>query len=143
MQFIQQHGLRGNLLFYFDWGEMCLWELPDSRVSMDGRLDTCYPPDVIAAHWNFYNAGSFDATALDLSRADFALLPSKLPGALTLARHFGWRAVYFDSLAVVLVKTTGQFPKLAGIKLPVQGDANATQGRAAFPNRPPGRSLQP
>ena len=56
VEFIQQHELRGNLLVFFDWGEMCLWELPDSRVSIDGRLDTCYPLDVIAAHWNFYNA---------------------------------------------------------------------------------------
>ena len=104
VQFIQQHELRGNLLVFFDWGEMCLWELPDSRVSIDGRLDTCYPPDVIAAHWKFYNAEPFDGAALDLNRADFALLPSKLAGALALAKQDGWQAVYFDNLAVVLVK---------------------------------------
>ena len=43
LEFIKQHGLRGNLLVFFDWGEECIWELPDSRVSIDGRLDTCYP----------------------------------------------------------------------------------------------------
>jgi hypothetical protein len=137
VQFIQQHELRGNLLVFFDWGEMCLWELPDSRVSIDGRLDTCYPLDVINAHWKFYNAESFNPSALDLSRADFALLPSKLAGALSLTKQYGWQAVYFDNLAVVLVKKTGQYPKLAGLKLPVQGDSNATQGRAVFPTHPP------
>jgi hypothetical protein len=142
VQFIQQHELHGNLLVFFDWGEMCLWELPDSRVSIDGRLDTCYPPDVIAAHWKFYNAEPFDSAVLDVNRADFALLPSKLAGALTLAKQYGWQAVYFDNLAVVLVKKPGQFPKLAGIKLPVQGDANATEGRAAFPDRPPVELVQ-
>jgi hypothetical protein len=134
VKFIQQHELRGNLLVFFDWGEMCLWELPDSRVSIDGRLDTCYPPDVIAAHWKFYNVEPFDGAALDLSRADFALLPSKLAGGLKLAKQDGWQAVYFDNLAVVLVKNVNQFPKLAGIKLPAQGDSNATEGRTAFPN---------
>jgi hypothetical protein len=137
MQFIQQHELHGNLLVFFDWGEMCLWELPDSRVSIDGRLDTCYPLDVIAAHWKFYNAAPFDSAALDVSRADFALLPSKLAGALTLAKQYGWQAVYFDDLAVVLVKKPGQFPKLAGVKLPAQGGSNSTKGRAAFLNYPP------
>jgi hypothetical protein len=137
VQFIQQHELHGNLLVFFDWGEMCLWELPDSRVSIDGRLDTCYPLDVIAAHWKFYNAAPFDSAALDVSRADFALLPSKLAGALTLAKQYGWQAVYFDDLAVVLVKKPGQFPKLAGVKLPAQGGSNSTKGRAAFLNYPP------
>lgn len=137
VQFIQQHELRGNLLVFFDWGEMCLWELPDSRVSIDGRLDTCYPPDVIAAHWKFYNAESFDSAALDVNRADFALLPSKLAGSLALTKQYGWQAVFFDNVAVVLVKNLNQFPKLAGVKLPVQGDPNATEGRTAFPNRLP------
>ena len=137
VQFIHEHELRGNLLVFFDWGEMCLWELPDSRVSIDGRLDTCYPADVIAAHWNFYNAEPFDATTLHLNRADFALLPSKLAGSLALAKQDGWQAVYFDNLAVVLVKSTNQFPKLAGLKLPVEGYSNATEGRAVFPNHSP------
>ena len=136
VKFIQAHELHGNLLVFFDWGEMCLWELPDSRVSIDGRLDTCYPADVIAAHWNFYNAEPFDETALNLSQADFALLPSKLAGALSLAKQDGWQAVYFDNLAVVLVKKMNQFPKLAGLKLPVEGDSSAMEGRAAFPNHP-------
>ena len=143
VQFIKQHELHGNLLVFFDWGEMCLWELPGSRVSIDGRLDTCYPADVIAAHWKFYNAGPFDPVALDVSHADFALLPSKLAGALALAKQDGWQAVYFDNLAVVLVRNVSQFPKLAELKLPVEGDASATQGRAAFPGRPSARLLQP
>ena len=139
VKFIQQHELHGNLLVFFDWGEECLWELPGSRVSIDGRLDTCYPPEVIAAHWKFYNGEPFDRAALDLSRADFALLPSKLAGALQLAKQDGWQAVYFDNLAVVLVKNMNQFPKLAGLNLPVQGNSNATEGRAAFPDHLPAK----
>jgi hypothetical protein len=136
VQFIREHGLRGNLLVFFDWGEMCIWELPDSLVSLDGRLDTCYPQDVIAAHWKFYNAGPVDGTALDIGRADFALLPVDLPGALALVKQHGWQAVYLDNLAVVLVKTPGQFPKLNGLELPVQGGPQATRGRAVFPALP-------
>ena len=138
-KFIQQHDLHGNLVVFFDWGEMCLWDLPDSRVSIDGRLDTCYPPDVIAAHWKFYNGESFGPGALDLSRADFALLPSKLAGALKLAKQNGWQAVYFDNLAVVLVKNVNQFPQLGSLNLAVQGEQSATEGRAAFPDHLPAK----
>ncbi|HEX5399962.1 MAG TPA: hypothetical protein VFY06_13035 [Verrucomicrobiae bacterium] len=137
VDFIRQHDLQGNLLVFFDWGEMCLWELPGSRVSIDGRLDTCYPKDVIAAHWNFYNDKPFDHSALDLNHADYALLPSHLSGSLALAKTGGWHPVYYDNLAVVLVKNLNQFPKLAGLKLPVQGNAAATEGRSPFPDHLP------
>jgi hypothetical protein len=140
IQFIREHGLRGNLLNFFDWGELCIWELPDSRVSMDGRLDTCYPADVIAAHWGFYSGQPVDPAVLDIDRADFALLPADLPGAFALAKKFNWRAVYVDDLAVVLVKNPAQFPKLAGLTLPVRGGPVATHGRAAFPSSPSRRS---
>ena len=135
IEFIKQHELRGNLLVFFDWGEQCIWELPDSRVSVDGRLDTCYPRSVIAAHWKLYNGEPFDEAAVPLDRADFALLPSNLAGSLALAKQRGWHAVYFDDTAVVLVKKTEQFPKLAGLSLPVAGPAENAKGRAAFPDR--------
>ncbi|HEV2318297.1 MAG TPA: hypothetical protein VGV18_01000, partial [Verrucomicrobiae bacterium] len=134
ISFIRQHDLHGNLLVYFDWGEMCIWDLPKSRVSIDGRLDSVYSAAVIDAHWKLYNGQPFDTNALDLARADFALLPSRLAGAAMLARKDGWHPVYFDDLAVVLVKDPGQFPKLAGLNLPIRGPASATQGRDPFPN---------
>lgn len=136
-RFIEQHGLHGNLLVFFDWGEMCIWNLPNSKVSIDGRLDSVYPPDVIAAHWNLYNGRPFDTNALNLGKADFALLPSRLIGAQFLGERYGWTLVYFDDLAVVLVKNPRKYPELAGLKLPIKGPADATQGREAFPNRLP------
>jgi hypothetical protein len=134
IQFIRQHELRGNMLAYFDWGEMCIWDLPDSPVSIDGRLDSVYSPAMIDAHWKLYNGEPFDTNVLNIARADFALLPSHLAGAASLAKDHNWRAVYFDDLAVVLVKNPAEFPKLAGLALPVQGPPSATQGRDPFPN---------
>ncbi|MGH8023454.1 MAG: hypothetical protein ACRED1_07720 [Limisphaerales bacterium] len=134
IQFIRQHELRGNLLVFFDWGEMCIWDLPDSKVSIDGRLDSVYSPAVIAAHWKLYNGQSFNTNVLSLDRADFALLPSTLYGAKALAQQDRWRAVYYDDCAVVLVKNVAEFPKLAGLVLPVHGPASATEGRDPFPN---------
>ena len=136
-QFIQQHELHGNLLVYFDWGEMCIWNLTNSPVSIDGRLDSVYPPALITAHWNFYNAEPFDTNVLNLAHADFALLPSNLAGALALKKVYGWQPVYDDACAVVLVRNPQQFPKLAGLALPVQGDVSATEGRDPFPNHVP------
>jgi len=143
LEFIRQHGLHGNLLVFFDWGEECIWELPDSRVSIDGRLDTCYPRDVFAAQWNFYNAEMSKQPMLNLEQADFALLPPNMAGAVMLWKKYGWQPVYRDDTAVVLVKDIKQFPTLAGLQATVQGSAESVKGRAAFPNAPSARLLQP
>ena len=137
--FIRAHGLQGNLLVFFDWGEQCLWELPDCAVSIDGRWETCYPRELIPEHWKFYNDEPVDARILDIGKADLALLPANLAGSLALARKPGWQVVYYDSLAVVLVREASRFPKLALERLPVAGPPEAAKGRASFPE---GRSAR-
>jgi len=132
--FIREHGLRGNLLVFFDWGELCLWELPQCAVSLDGRWETCYPRDLIPEHWKFYNGQPVDRKILDIGKADLALLPADLAGTLALSREPGWHVVYYDKLAVVLVRDPQRFPQLASAKLPKAGPPDATTGRAAFPD---------
>jgi hypothetical protein len=117
--------------------------LPDSRVSIDGRLDTCYPRDVFAAQWNFYNAEMSRQPMLKLEQADFALLPPNMAGAVMLWKKYGWQPVYRDDAAVVLVKDIKQFPLLAGLQATVEGSAESVKGRAAFPDAPSARLLQP
>jgi hypothetical protein len=140
--FIREHELRGNLLVFFDWGELCLWELPECAVSIDGRWETCYPRELIPEHWKFYYGQPVDGKILDIRKADLALLPVNLAGAVVLAREPGWKAVYYDSLAVVLVREPRRYPKLASEKLPEAGLPDAAQGRAPFPASRPARLYQ-
>jgi hypothetical protein len=137
--FIRQNDLRGNLLVFFDWGEMCLWELPGCPVSIDGRLDTCYPRELIAEHWKFYNAQPVNEKILNLDQADLALLPINLAGALALGKTPGWQAAYLDDLAVVLVREAQRFPVLQRGNLPIRGAADAAIGRVPFPHGPSAR----
>jgi hypothetical protein len=116
--------------------------LAECAVSLDGRWETCYPRDLIPEHWKFYNGEPVDKKILDIDRADLALLPANLAGAAVLSKKFGWQAVYFDDLAVVLARQPGRFPKLAGEKLPVAGPPDATRGRAPFPSKPSARLAQ-
>ncbi len=134
VDFMRTHQLRGNLLVFFDWGEMCLWELPQCAVSIDGRWETCYPRDLIPEHWKFYNAEPTDKKILDISKADLALLPGNLAGTVALAHTPGWVVAYQDSLAAVLVRDASRFPMLLSARLPIEGSPKATTGRAAFPD---------
>jgi hypothetical protein len=142
ISFIRAHELRGNLLVFFDWGELCLWELPECAVSIDGRWETCYPRELIPEHWKFYYGQPVDGKILDIRKADLALLPVNLAGAVALAHEPGWQAVYYDDLAVVLVREPRRYGKLASEKLPMAGPPDAAQGRAPFPNNRPARLYQ-
>lgn len=133
--FIRSHDLTGNTLTFFDWGEQVIWELPGNPVSFDGRLDTVYSPEIMNAHWCLY-AGASPGPALDLARAAIALLPTG-SGGVDYLRQAGWRLVYRDPLASVLIENPANFPTLAQSPLPVFAGIHAVQGREPFPAAPP------
>jgi hypothetical protein len=133
--FMHEHGLAGNTVTFFDWGQEVLWELPDNPVSFDGRLDTVYPGAVMEAHWDLYAGRRLDP-ALALDRAETALLPTG-SGGVDLLRHAGWKTVYRDPLATVLVKSPAHFPQLSTLQLPVLAGPAAVTGRVDFPATPP------
>jgi hypothetical protein len=137
VDFLRKNDLRGRLLCFFDWGELAIFELPACPPSIDGRLDTCYSRELIAAHWKFYNGEPFDQKVLNPDDADLALLPANLVGTVELAKRPGWRAVYYDDLAVVLAREPERFPALRQLALPVEGPAATTHGRTRFPDQSP------
>ena len=133
IDFLRAHGLHGRMLTFFDWGEMVIFRLPNCPPSIDGRLDTCYSRELIAAHWKFYNDEPFDEKVLDVDRADLALLPANLAGTAALAHRPGWMVIYYDDLAVVLARDAERFPELRALSIPVVGAKAAVLGRAPFP----------
>jgi hypothetical protein len=134
IDFIRDHQLRGKVLNFFDWGDMLIFQLPDCAPSIDGRLDACYPRSLIAAHWKLYNGENVDQSVLPIDQADLALLPTKLAGALALRNRPGWRVVYFDETAALLVRDVQRFSGLKDVQIPVQGPKEASESRAPFPN---------
>jgi hypothetical protein len=135
VEFLQAHQLFGKTITFFDWGQEYLWELPASPVSFDGRFDTGYPPHVIAAHWDFYN-GKALSPAVNWSEADLALLPTD-SGGVRLLLQAGWRPVYRDPLATVLVPARGRHATFMSGSPPERHGNEALQGRKPFPNSPP------
>jgi len=135
IDFLQKYQLHGRMLTFFDWGEMVIFRLPGCPPSIDGRLDTCYSRELIAAHWKFYNDEPFDGKVLDLDQADLALLPANLAGTAALAHRPGWTLIYYDDLAVILAHDMNRFPELSSLSIPVVGPKSAVVGRSPFPDR--------
>jgi hypothetical protein len=136
VDFLWKNNLKGRLLVFFDWGEMAIFELPGCPPSIDGRLDTCYSRELIAAHWKFYNGEPFDRKVLDPENADLALLPANLAGSAELAGQPGWQVVYYDTLSIILARIHPGAPVLPlHMPLPVVGSEACTRGREVFPSR--------
>jgi hypothetical protein len=135
--FLSEHKLKGKMLVFFDWGEMVIFHLPDCPPSIDGRLDTCYSPGLIAAHWKLYNGEPFDQKILNPDEADLALLPVNLAGVAALARRPDWKPIYYDQTAVILARNWERFPQLARLTLPVEGPKITGLGRVAFLDKSP------
>ncbi|MBI3192640.1 MAG: hypothetical protein HYZ36_08240 [Pedosphaera parvula] len=136
IRFVRAAGIKGNAVIYFDWAQQALWELPDSSVSFDGRLDTCYPRALIAEHWDFFHRGVLPARTFSLHDADWMLLPRGSEAVAALGSVPSWRRAYMDTVAEVFVNTDrGAVPEsIWGAKPGSLGDV------VAFPDQVPGRA---
>ena len=92
------------------------------------------PPAVITAHWDFY-AGKALRPAVRWDEAEVALLPANCAG-IRLLMLKGWRRVYLDPLATVLVPARGPHAQfMAGRRIRPRS-ADAVSGRIPFPDVP-------
>jgi hypothetical protein len=103
--FMAQHGLSGNLLGDFNWGEYLIWHTaPQSRVFIDGRYDTVYPLPVIRDYLNFYFDRPGGSQVLEEYPHDFVLVPPASGAARVTARSPGWKLVYRDPAALLFAR---------------------------------------
>lgn len=132
MEFLNNNNLSGNLIVYFNWAQMALWEMSNSPVSFDGRLDTCYPRDIIEAHWKLYFEGTLPETVFDFSQTELILIPHDLAIEPILETLPSWRLIYQDRLANVYLNTNHNNEWTRPL---IQQGAEATTGSVSFPNK--------
>jgi hypothetical protein len=107
LAFAREHGLAGDVANAFDFGGyLVYWAWPGTRVLVDGRNETLYPPDfVVRALRAEHDASTFDAMR-SLDGVTWALgvnWPGK-PGFGFLARDPRWSLVYWSEAATVYVR---------------------------------------
>ncbi len=93
IRWMHDQPLRGNLLTFFDWGELAIWHLyPQYRVFIDGRLDCCYPPGVIRDYVDFLYATDPQraSAALNQYPTDLVLIHVENPGFLRMRNRPDW-----------------------------------------------------
>jgi hypothetical protein len=103
VRFLKENGLNGNILTTSNWGEYVIWKLPESKVSVDGRYWTVYPPDSIIQNMVFQNGWEGWKYYLDLYPHDIILTVLKNQA---LESHEGWVKIYQDDNSRIFVRRT-------------------------------------
>jgi hypothetical protein len=122
VEFMQAHGLHGNVLDDFGWGEYLIFHLaPQSRVFIDSRYDMVYPQKVISDYLDFFLIRPRAAAVLGAWPHDFVLLRTASPGYGFMLARPGWRIVYRDETAALFARAGSPAARLKGV--PVEGGA--------------------
>jgi hypothetical protein len=128
VEFMQSHGLKGNVLAEYRWGQYVIWHgAPGMRVFIDSRYDLAYPPAVV---WDWLKlANNLDGGAHTLAAYphDFVLLSKDSPAIKVIDSQPDWRLIYSDDTARLYAPTKSPAAHLDGV--PFKG----TAGLAFFP----------
>lgn len=122
VRFMQAHGLQGNVLCEFGWGEYLIFHLaPESKVFVDSRYDMVYPQKVLTDYLDFLLVNPHAAAVLDAYPHDFVLLRTASPGYRFMMAQPGWRMVYQDETAALFARAGSPAAQLKGI--PIAGQS--------------------
>ena len=101
--YIRQHQLPQPLFNSFPWGGFLTWYLPEYPVAIDGRTDL-YGDDYNIQYAKVMNAEAHYSTFPPLNEARTILLEKKSLMGTALPSVQGFKQVYSDDVAVVLVR---------------------------------------
>ncbi|MGO8801488.1 hypothetical protein, partial [Candidatus Binatus sp.] len=106
--YMKEHHLTGNILADFQWGEYVIWHMPPaSKVFIDGRYDTVYPPKVIDDYLPFTNGEAAGKKILVNYPHDFVLVGQKNdPAYKLIVAQPGWKQIYRDDSCVLFARDT-------------------------------------
>jgi hypothetical protein len=116
VEFMHRHGLEGNVLAQFGWGQYVIWHgAPSMKVFIDSRYDLAYPPAVVW-DWlklaNNLNGGSHTLAAYP---HDFVLLSKDSPAIKVIDSERDWRLIYSDDTARLYAPANSAAARLDGV----------------------------
>jgi hypothetical protein len=118
VNFLEQHGLEGNVLGDFSWGDYLIWRMARrSKVFIDGRYDFAYPMDVISDYFDFKFDGPRAAAVLKAYPHDFILITPASPVRTLIEHRHDWTLVYGDRDALLYARADSAAARIPGVPL--------------------------
>ncbi len=140
--FLQANDISGNVLNEYDWGGYLAWAMPESRIFVDGRYDTAYPPEIYE-DWSHFVTATYDYPSLpDRYGADVVLLRRIHVINAILDQDPRWVPVYRDPHSAIWLRRSEANAKhlarfeAGTLRVPELSDRDFLLGRT--PPRPSG-----
>ena len=106
--FLRNNEASQPLLNHYNWGGYMIWKLyPRYRVYIDGRADV-YGDSLMRDFASAYYLSDDWQTILQRAEIRTVMLPPDAPLITGLRSHPGWKQVYSDSQATIMVKVSTQ-----------------------------------
>ena len=106
VRWIRAHRDERGTKLYHDYGHggFLLWQLPDVKIFIDGRMPAWRINDrrIFQDYIDLNRTDSPDLSVLDRYGVDWALVPRGSALALILESHPGWKCIYGDAKVVVV-----------------------------------------
>lgn len=105
-QFLIDHKLTENLLTFYDWGGWLIWNYPEIKPSIDGRMHLWKDEKGYSAFEKYYPLEQ-NFKDVDKSKYDVVLMSPKKPTyarLIELVKKKKWRLEYEDDYAGIFVR---------------------------------------
>jgi hypothetical protein len=115
VRFMDAHGLGGNVLDEFIWGDYLIWHVPNSKVFIDSRFEMIYPLEVQRDYLEFLRGGAGAIKVLAAYPHDFVMVEADGRSYRFVLRQAGWRLVYRDPVAALFARADSPTAHIAGV----------------------------
>lgn len=105
-EFLRRLPNRGNLMNLYGWGGWMIWQYPDVKPSIDGRMHLWRDEKGFSAFETYY-AYEQNKKDVDDSMYDTVFIPKEKPvyrRLLQLTREGRWKLVYRDDLSAIFAR---------------------------------------
>lgn len=109
IEFIRDNNLTENLLSLYGWGGYMIWNYPEVKPSIDGRMTVWHDPKTGYSALGDYYAYEQDWKSIDNSKYNVVLMSPEKPlydRLKKLVEEGKWKKVYEDDQAGVFVRTS-------------------------------------
>ncbi len=116
VEFMKNHGLEGNLLTQYAWGQYVIWHgAPGMKVFIDSRYDLAYPPAVVQDYLDLADNMAGGSHTLAAYPHDFVLVERDLPAVKLMDSRRDWRLIYSDDTARLYARANSPAARLEGV----------------------------
>lgn len=105
-EFLQKQKLEGNLLSFYNWGGWLIWNYPEIKPSIDGRMHLWLDKKGYSAFAEYYPLEQ-NWESVDGSKYDIVYMPPFKPihkQMMQLVNEGKWKIIYQDKYAFIFVR---------------------------------------